>query len=253
MSKQLEEILFSAASSHYKSAEDECDFELFEEVIVMAEKYWDRMNTKPKTTKKPTKSRPYQIIQPRLCPNLKPRLLPNLHPNPQINLYPSPQLNLHPFPTKLIDPEHQSPLQRLLWLLKVYQPNLHSRLQTIKVNNQNRLPRLHRDLFVDKPNPPSMPLHRLLLPLSHPWKNISRTPNPVAIPDRQHFLHLPPLIFQRNYLPSHSGTDQTIQKPFIKPSSKCITIYLYNIYIPVPVHLFSFQKTHIASAWNCIC
>ena len=55
MSKQLEEILFSAASSHYKSAEDECDFDLFEDVIVMAEKYWDRMNTKTKTTKKPSK------------------------------------------------------------------------------------------------------------------------------------------------------------------------------------------------------
>ena len=56
MSAQLEDLLFSAASSHYNSAVDECQSDLFEPAFEMAEKYWDRMTSKPKPTKIPAKT-----------------------------------------------------------------------------------------------------------------------------------------------------------------------------------------------------
>ena len=65
MSKQLEEILFEAASSHYNTAVDECQAELFEDVIEMTEKYWDRMTSKPNHLPKPTKKTPKSSQKPK--------------------------------------------------------------------------------------------------------------------------------------------------------------------------------------------
>ena len=55
MSAQLEDILFSAASSYYNTAVDECQSDLFEPTFEMAEKYWDRITNKSKPTKRPAK------------------------------------------------------------------------------------------------------------------------------------------------------------------------------------------------------
>ena len=78
MSAQLEDILFSAVSSHYNSAVDECQSDLFEPSFEMAEKYWDRMTSNPKPTKIPAKtSQNYPKSTPKRATKTQPKSAPN--------------------------------------------------------------------------------------------------------------------------------------------------------------------------------